>query len=360
MNYQLLALLLISSLLSCVSQNPPPRNYDDYRAIGSDPYNQSYGDPRSPGHRSARERVLAGTYGTQQQAQYQQPVKKEEVAEEKKGWVDPNRSIAKRYPIGNVPYGEIEPMLKKQLSSDGGISYIHRFNSVLVLDKPANHEKIKTILDAVVRDAVNIRVDLEFANSQSFSDFGITVKHSGIRIDNGGIHLPERGVIDIRDQNSRQDSNTRQFLTTMSGHPAQLWVTNTVVDRQLYNNYRFVPFTTFGGRAGTPIQIIGGVRDVGATLYMLPTYTDDGLVTIELFPVLTTEVGGKRQSFRVEKVQTRVVARPGQRVFLGGMNKSMNNFFSSIFNPIGGGKGRVTDLVNIYVTPTVMKVGPRK
>ena len=360
MYVQLFSLLLISLLLSCVNQNPPPRNYDAYGAIGGDPYNQSYGNPRAQGYNAARERVLAGTYGSQQQLQYQQASPKEAPVEEKKGWVDPNRSIAKRYPIGNVPYAEIEAMLKQQLSSDGGLSYIHRFNSVLVLDKPANHEKVKMILEAVVRDAVNIRVDVEFANSQSFSDFGITVKHSGLRIDNGGVHLPKSATIDIRDQNSRQDTNTRQFLTTMSGHAAQLWVTETVVDRQLYDTFKFIPFTRIGGRRGVPIQILGGVRDVGATLYMLPTYTDDGLVTIELFPVITTEVGGKRQSFRVEKVQTRVVARPGQRVFLGGMDKSTSTFFSSIFNPIGGGKGRVTDLVNIYVTPTVMKVGSRK
>lgn len=359
MKYALTLITLFFLFVSCVNQNPPRRNYDGYGAIGSDPYNQSYGDPRTSGHKAARESVLAGNYGTRQ-PQYQQPQRETKAAEEKKGWVDPNRSVAKRYPLGNVPYGEIETMLKKQLSSDGGLSYIQRFNSVLVLDKPANHEKVKMIMAAVVRDAVNIRVDLEFANSQSFEDFGITVKHSGIKIDNGGIHLPDRAVVNVRDQNSRQDTNTRQFLTTMSGHAAQLWVTNTVVDKQLYNNFTFVPFTRFGGRRGTPVQIVGGIRDVGATLYMKPTYTDDGLVIIELFPVITTEVGGKRQSFRVEKIQTRVVARPGQRVFLGGMNKSTNKFFSSIFNPIGAGKGRVTDLVNIYVTPTVMKVGPRK
>ena len=357
---KILALTFITALLSsCVSNTPRERNYDDYRAIGSNPYNQTYGTPRGSGHAQARERVLAGNYGTQPN-QYQQPSREVKPKEEKKVWVDPNRSIAKRYPIGNVPYAEIEPMLKKQLSPDGGLSYIKRFNSVLILDKPAQHEKVKAILEAVVRDAVNIRIDLEWANTKSFDNFGITVKHSGIRIDNGGVHLPKRGVINVQDQHARQDTNTRQFLTTMSGHAAQLWVTKTVVDRQLYANYRFIPYNNFGGGVVAPVQIVGGVRDVGATLYMKPIYTDDGLVIIELFPVITTEVGGKRQSFRVEKIQTRVTARPGQRVFLGGMNKSMNNFFKSVFNPIGGGKGNVTDIVNIYVTPTVMKVRPRR
>lgn len=356
---KILAITVISTLISsCVNNTPRERNYDDYRAIGGNPYDQTYRSPGASGYTQARERVLAGDYGTQKQA-YQQPLRTEAPKEEKKEWVDPNRSIARRYPIGNVPYEEIEAMLKTQLSPDGGISYIKRFNSVLILDKPAQHDKVKAVLDAVVRDAVNIRIDLEWANTKSFDDFGISVKHNGIKIDNGGVHLPNRGVIDIRDQHARQDTNTRQFLTAMSGHPAQLWVTKTVVDRQLYDNYRFIPYNAFGGVVA-PVQIAGGVRDVGATLYMKSTYTDDGLVIIELFPVITTEVGGKRQSFRVEKVETRVVARPGQRVFLGGMDKSTNNFYRSIFNPIGGGKGNVTDLVNIYVTPTVMKVGPQR
>ena len=361
MKYLLIVLSLIFSLISCVSQEPPrERDYRDYRAIGGDPYDQRYRDPRGSGYQSAREQILAGNYGNQKSQTYQQPARTEKAPEEKKGWVDPDRSIAKRYPIGTVPYGEIEEMLKKQLSPDGGISYIRKFNSILVLDKPANHEKIKTILKAVVREAVNIRVDVEFANSQSLRDFGILVKHNGIKIDNGGVRLPDKAVIDIRDRNNEQHTNTKQFLTTMSGHAAKLWVTETAVDRQLYEHFKFIPFNPFTGQLGHPLHIAGAVRDVGATLYMKPIYTDDGLVTIELFPVITTEVGGKTQSFRVEKVQTRVVARPGQRVFLGGMNKSSSKFFSSLFNPIGAGKGRVSDVVNIYVTPTVMKVGPRR
>lgn len=364
MNLHIYLLVLLFSLTSCVMDSEQnrnrSRNYDDYRAIGSDPYTQSYGNTPNGNYRTARERVLAGTYGTQQNIEPQRQEKVEPLPE-KKGWVDPNRSIALKYPLGNVPYEEVEALLKQQLSSDGGISYINRFNSVLVLDKPANHEKVKAILDAVVRDAVNIRIDVEFANVKALEEFGISVKHSGIRIDNGGVHLPKRADVSIIDQNARQETNTRQFLTTMSGHAAQLWVTETAVDKQIYNAYRFIPFNNFGGGVVAPVQLVApAVREVGASLYMRPIYTDDGLVVIELFPVITTEVGGKKQSFRVEKIQTRVTARPGQRIFLGGMNKEMSNFFSSVFNPIGAGKSRVVDIVNIYVTPTVMKVGPPK
>lgn len=365
MKLHTILLATVFSLTSCVMDyEKDNRSSRDYRTE-NDRYNrydgQYSGSSRSGGYQSARERVLAGTYGTQQQSVQQQVTQTPKVEKKEEGWVDPNRSIARKYPIGNVPYEEIEPLLRKQLSSDGGLSYIHRFNSILVLDKPANHEKVKAILEAVVRDAVNIRVDLEFANSKAFQDFGITVKHSGIRIDNGGVHLPKRADVNIRDINNRQDTNTRQFLTTLSGHPAQLWVTQTVVDKQLYQDFRFIPLYNIGGAVVQPVQIgAPATREVGASLYMKPIYTDDGLVVIELFPVITTEINGKRQSFRVEKVQTTVTARPGQRVFLGGMNKQMNNFFSSIFNPVGAGKSRLSDIVNIYVTPTVMKVGPRK
>ncbi|MCH2204661.1 MAG: type II and III secretion system protein [Lentisphaerales bacterium] len=311
-------------------------------------------------YQSTRERMLSGDYSqpTQQQEvrQESQAVQEAPKEPEKKVWVDPNRDIAKRYPIKNVSCDQIEPLIRGLLSPNGGLSYIRQFNSILVLDKPAVHEKVKAVLDATVRDAVNVRIDVEFAGNQSFDDYGINVRHNGIIINDGKVHWPDKVAVDIRGQSGRQQTNTKQLLTTMSGHAASLWVTNTVVDKQIFQQYRFIPFH---GRLGGRSIVLQApqVREVGTSLYILPIYGDDGMVTVELFPVLTTEVGGKRQSFRVEKVQTRVTGRPGQRLFLGGMDRSMNNFFSSIFNPIGVNKGKVTDLVNIYVTPYVMKRG---
>ncbi len=353
-NFPKILFLLLLPFSSCVTdssqQSRSGREYD----------RDSY--PRSPvtrgsGNQTAREQVLAGNYGNTTGST--STVKQTLPKEEPKGWVDPNQVIAKKYPIGDVNYGDIEPLLKKQLSPEGGMSYIPNYNSILVLDKPMNHEKIKTILDAVVREAVNIRVDLEFNNLKTFQDYGITVKHSGLVVDNKGVHGPKRADIDIRGQSNTEETNTRQFLTTMSGHPAQLWVTQTAVDKQIYQTYRFIPLIPVGGAVVAIELPPPTIREVGASLYMKPTYTDDGLVIIELFPVITTELNGKKQSFRVEKVQTVITARPGQRVFLGGMNKEMNNFFTSIFSPVAVGKGKITDIVDIYVTPSVMKLGKK-
>ncbi len=349
----LISLLPLSSCVTDTSQQR--RSARDY-GYENDPY-QRPSITRGSGNRTAREQVLSGNYGNKS-GDLNSETRQTATKVEDKGWVDPNQVVAKKYPIGDIPYAEIEPLLKKQLSTEGGMSYIQNYNSVLVLDKPLNHEKIKTTLDAVFREAVNIRVDLEFNNLKAFKDYGITVKHSGLVVDNKGIHGPKRADIDIRGQSNTEETNTRQFLTTMSGHPAQLWVTQTAVDKQIYQTYRFIPFVAVGGSAVVAVELPPPtIREVGASLYMRPTYTDDGLVIIELFPVITTEINGKQQSFRVEKVQTTITARPGQRVYLGGMNKEMNNFFTSIFNPIAIGKGKVTDIVDIYVTPSVMKLG---
>ena len=365
MKYAFLA-LIVALLASCSMDSANDRPYRTDRDIyqsSNDRYNRSY-RTRGGAYESTRERILSGEYqqAPQQQTGYQTPTQTAQETKkepEKKAWVDPNRDIAKRYPIKNVSYQQIEEMIRGQLSPTGGLSYIKQFNSILVLDKPAVHEKVKTILDALVRDAVNVRIDVEFAATQSFRDYGINVKHGGIVINNGKVNWPDRVDVDIRGRTGNQQTNTKQMLTTMSGHAASLWVTNTVVDRQIFEEYRFIPFH---GRLGGHSIILNApqVREVGTSLYILPIYSDDGMVTVELFPVLTTEVGGKTQSFRVEKVQTRVTGRPGQRLFLGGMDRSTRNFFTSIFNPIGANKGKVTDLVNIYVTPYVMKRGNRR
>jgi type II secretory pathway component GspD/PulD (secretin) len=352
-------LLLFASFLASCSmdynkgQSRPERTYD----FSND---QRQEDPRNRrrAYEVTRDRQLSGSY---QQAPSEQsiPEKPVVVAPVKKAWVDPNRDIARRYPLKSVAYQQIEEMVKAQLSATGGVSFIKQFNSILVLDKPAIHEKVKVILDAVVRDAVNVRIDIEFASTKSFEDYGIVVKHNGISVNNGKVNWPDKARVDIRGASGGQQTNTKQMLTTMSGHAANLWVTNTVVDKQIYEQYRFIPFHgRFGGQA--IVLNAPQVREVGTSLYIMPIYSDDGMVTVELFPVLTTEVGGKQQSFRVEKISTRVTARPGQRVFLGGMNKATSNFFKSIFNPIGAGKSKVTDLTNIYVTPYILKRGSRR
>ena len=334
------------------SPQEPPRNTRSS-------YDSSF-DRRSGGYSSTRERMLSQDFKTPTQSStVAQAAPTPRVEPVKKQWVDPNKDIAKKYPLKNVEYQQIYDMVKSQLTPTGGLSYIKQFNSILVLDKPAAHEKVKVILDAVVRDAVNIRIDVEFAGMKSYDDYGISVKHNGINIRNGKIDWPDKARVDIRGASGNQQTNTKQMLTTMSGHAANLWVTKTAVDRQLFDQYKFIPFYgRHGGRAVliNPPQL----RDVGASLYILPTYGDDGMVTVELFPVLTTEVGGKQQSFRVEKVSTKVTGRPGQRLFLGGMDKSTKGFFTSIFNPVGVRKQNVTDLVNIYVTPYVMKRGNRR
>lgn len=350
-------LLLIMLLISCVYSERP--NSGSRQSS----YNQNTygsGNRKTGGYKAAQQQILAGRYG-QTSSQRKHPVTVNEVKEEK-GWVDPNRSIARKYPIGNTSYQEISSLLQKQLSPNGGLTYLKASNSVLVLDFPANHAKVKGILGVVVRDAVNVRVDVEFAAVQSMSNYGIRIQHNGISVNNGGVRLPNRAQVGIRGQNAHKKTNTRQFLTTLSGSAARLWVTQTVVDRQLFQTHRFIPFSRVGGIRNVRAVAfpVPGVREVGTSLWIRPVYTDDGLVIIELFPVLTTEVNGRQQSFRVEKIQTKITARPGQRVFLGGMNKQTSQFFSSIFNPLAVGKGRVSDLVNIYVTPSLLKVGPRR
>ena len=364
---QIILLASIFAILASCIDSPPPnrssRDYDREPAVYRDRYGNVYRDRPAEGsyRRSARERMQAGTYGTQPGGTVQRPAPVDQAKEEK-GWVDPNKAIARKYPIGTVGYQEIEPMIKSQLSPRGGVQYLKNFNSILVLDYPANHEKVKALLGAVVRDAVNVRVDVEFAATQGMKNLGIEVHTGGITIDKGGINLPDRADVHIDARTARKDTNTRQFLTTLSGSAARLWVTETRVDRQLFQHHRFIPFTRVGGIVGVPAVAFPApqVREIGTSLWIRPVYTDNGQVIIELFPVLTTEINGREQSFRVEKVETKIVARPGQRVFLGGMNKQTSNFFASIFQPIGAGKGSHTDVVNIYVTPSIMKVGSRR
>ena len=136
MKYAFLA-LIVALLASCSMDSANDRPYRTDRDIyqsSNDRYNRSY-RTRSGAYESTRERILSGEYqqAPQQQSGYQAPtqtVQETKKEPEKKAWVDPNRDIAKRYPIKNVSYQQIEEMIRGQLSPTGGLSYIKQFHSI--------------------------------------------------------------------------------------------------------------------------------------------------------------------------------------------------------------------------------------
>jgi hypothetical protein len=59
-------------------------------------------------------------------------------------------------------------------------------------------------------------------------------------------------------------------------------------------------------------------------------------------------------------VSTTITAAVGQRIHIGGNNENMNKFFASLLQPTGIGKQKGSKVLDIYLTPHILQVGPQK
>ena len=78
----------------------------------------------------------------------------------------------KGYTLASASYAEIEPLIKKMLSSEGTVGFVKARNKVLVYDTPTVHKKVAQLFSQATRPAVNIRVSIDYLNVKTWHDFG--------------------------------------------------------------------------------------------------------------------------------------------------------------------------------------------
>ncbi|HNQ99569.1 MAG TPA: hypothetical protein PKN52_06185, partial [Trueperaceae bacterium] len=158
----------------------------------------------------------------------------------------------------------------------------------------------------------------------------------------------------------RTTQNTSQFIMTMSGHAATLWVGRTIPDPSWLNHVRFRPTVVVMPRGGGAVVIPGNDpewvwSDVGARLMVLPYYLDNGLIDVEIYPEVTYLDGqGRRQAIRTESVSTRLTVRDGQRVSIGGVVDENREFYVNLFGPDLLSRDNSTSILDMYLTCHVM------
>ena len=288
-----------------------------------------------------------------------------QAAEEKVPKIDwrASKVIVKTYPVRNTSASTIKQIIKPYLSAKGSIVYLKNRNSVVIVDIPAVHKQIGPLFKAVVRDPVRIQVDVVFRGESSLKRRGINIGVNGrsgvkIKVENGKVKKPHIHI-DLEDSQENSTSYQKIMLTTMSGKPARLWSIKTESELRWIEQYRYRRYDAYGnyiGKRGFRAKFDS--REVGVSMWMRPVYSDDGLVTIEVYPVVTGRVKGKRRSYRVQKVDTTVTVRNHHKVYLGGHHQHLNKFLSSLFSAYG--KKATTDSLDIYLTPHAKAISPRR
>ncbi len=289
--------------------------------------------------------------------------KTQEVTVPKK-WVPPPQLSPKRYSMGDLEWEMIGELIKPLMSPDGRAVPSPKQRFFILMDTDDAQTKVANFLDQIKVAAFNIQVDVEYQNFRSLEAAGIEVRTGPIVIKDGKIKTPKDIEVDITGRKETETTNTVASITTISGHGASLWVSKTVVDHSFLDSYKLCPLNSAPVIIGNNVVVVQErpqpvLRDVGVSLYAKPTYLENGIVEVEIYPVVTSvDEKGQKQSFRVEKIETRLRVADGARLYVGGVNKEIDKFFASAFGPTGVKKGSSSDLLSIYLTPHVKPVKP--
>jgi type II secretory pathway component GspD/PulD (secretin) len=290
-------------------------------------------------------------------------ITKETIAEMKRKEVSPAV-----IPLMSIDYDTVEAMCRPLLSDKGVMAYEANRHSVLVVDNKEVIAKVKEIIGALDVPAANIRIDVDFNNTGSSAEenldvrvgYGKGVKPNQIIINDGKVIKPKSIAVNATDRHGTQIRDNSQYITTMSGHPATLFVGKTIADPSWLYNYKFLPPTVIVGGGSTiiiPSAIPGFVmRDVGAKLMVLPRLRDDGLIDVEIYPEVSYMDGkGKKQAVRVESISTRLTLLDGQRINIGGAVSSNLNFYKNLFGPNLMNRDEKSNILDMYLRASVLK-----
>lgn len=295
---------------------------------------------------------------------------------------DPNdKDTVKVVPLETVSYQTLEEVCKPMLTKTGAMSYLRDRNAVLLVDKKSVVDKISSIIKKIDLPAVNIRIDVDFiggGNSRhdrlnvAFYNHKTPHKKNQFTIVNG--KLVPIDTVEISGVKGHGSSvrNASQFIMTLSGRAARLWVGKRIVDPTWLAQYKLIPNTVVIMPGGGFVSIPGSDneivwRDIGSALYVRPTYLGNGKIDLEIYPVVTYLVddpsdngmhpGPRRQAVQVEDVSTHIVVMDGQRVPIGGAITSKKDFYMNLFGPDFLSRDGSTSVVDMYVTARVVKPG---
>ena len=294
-----------------------------------------------------------------------------------------NQDTTKLVYLANTPYSVVEQFCKPMLSSTGNMAYLKERHSVIIYDKKSNVAKITEFIKKIDIPSVNIRIDVDFLGSGTTQNDELNVKfgnkktpniNNQIIIRDGKMVKIDRVKIDAVRRSGRTTRNNSQFIVTQSGHPARLWVGKTIVDpswlryRKLYPAVTLIMPTPGGGAVVVPADDNDVEwRDIGSSLYVLPTYLGNGKIKLELYPVVSyleddpDDVKRNRKHVRknviVQDVKTSLILKNGQRVSIGGVIGGKKDFYRSLFGPKLLSRDDSSSILDMYVTATVMKPG---
>ncbi len=285
------------------------------------------------------------------------------------------KMTSKLFPLKTISYNEVNRVCRPWISKKGTLTYIKERNSVWVYDTPEVIKKISMFLSQADRDAVNVRINIDYREAGSRSSGSIGIKYNDgrrryqgpVTIRDGKVITPRKVTIKNPVVRRGTTSNfTSTFITTKSGYPATLWVGETRLDpswlryAKLRPDIIIVEGSSYYRIKGSDMDFRWA--DIGASLQVCPVYHEsDDTIELDIYPVLSTLVGrGRKKNVKVESLSTHLRVKNGARIPIGGVISGKSKQYRNLFGPtfLRNKDGR--SVLDIYLTATVVKPGRRR
>ncbi|MFA4943929.1 MAG: hypothetical protein WC789_04430 [Lentisphaeria bacterium] len=241
------------------------------------------------------------------------------------------------YAIQGMAPEEARMVAEPLLSPQGKLGYLPSRNLLIIHDVKPRIEAIKKALAGADLPPMNIRIEVASLESGGRGERGLGVDDLQLRVAPGG---KVRGSARLQGRDTRRTTaaSGRQFITTVNGRPAQIWVGQSVPEPQWVFEYGC-------GRGWWRQDWVW--QELGASLWVRPRVLGGNLVEVELYPRITFR-GDRPRSIDVRELATTVVAAAGQPVPLGGLDESRREAYSRIL-----GRGSVFNGSSFNLTLTV-------
>jgi type II secretory pathway component GspD/PulD (secretin) len=253
------------------------------------------------------------------------------------------------YPLGIADQGAALELVLAVLSDSGRAVLEKGKNSLVVLDTPEVHARVKAILADLQIPAGNVKVESRIVDRESgqegeFSSTGQLILTFPGPSATGTVHF------NVDHRQVSKSRVARQFVVVVSGAEASIAVGREIpFQRWLYD---------YCERRGLITRTVEW-KEVGSRLLVRPTVVDGGRkVRLHVVPELEYFTGSgrrkKRQAIAFIGIATEVVVPAGEEVRIGGSEEN-DEFYSRFL--VGYDRQRRVREVDIYVRATVLGSG---
>ena len=244
---------------------------------------------------------------------------------------------------------ELVNQIKPLLSDTGKVTADVRTNSLLVVDRRENLDKIKEFVALIDKPARSLRIKATFFDENIFNDLhlGVNWNYSGDHFSVGNVSgLPWGGGLSLEATTKGGAGKSHrlivQNLLILSGSTGGFITGKSVpVDERV-----IVYFNNWG------IKYEGVVfRDVSTGFKVTPTVTGSGKIQIDIEPFLSYFADGKSGEIVFKEIKTSVVVGNGEDVVIASNDVSGSNLAADIFSGFSSrsGKGRYYFAINVTI-----------